>query len=64
MFVTILRADRVLDYGTCQDHALKIIMARLSIQTATISRIPEDFVKPKAKTEVRTSFIGCTVCGY
>jgi hypothetical protein len=62
--VAILRACRVLQYGACQGHAVKIIMVRLNIQTAAITRIPGDFVKPKAKTEVRTSFGGCAVYGY
>jgi len=39
-------------------------MVRLDIQTATITSIHGDFVKPKAKFEVRTSFGGCTVYGY
>lgn len=51
--MAILRACRVLEYGTCQGHAVKIIMVRLDIQTATITSIHGDFVKPKAKFEVK-----------
>jgi len=39
-------------------------MVRLDIQTANITSIHGDFVKPKAKFEVGTSFGGCAVCGY
>jgi hypothetical protein len=62
--VAILRACRVLEYGTCQGHAVEIIMFRLDIQTTATASFPGDFVKPKAKFDVRTSFGGCTVYGY
>jgi hypothetical protein len=58
--VAILKACRVLEYGTCQGHAIKIIMVRLDIQTTTFTSFHGDFVKPKAKFEVGTSFGGCT----